>query len=305
MATEPFLLTGTNPAILPKNIAQDIWNNVQVKSIIPALSTQMPVIFGDNVVPQVSGRPAAGIVGEGQVRPGGEFKLDAKTFRPVTAAVIVELSKQSIKANPSGMLTELETVLTRAITNQVDLAVIHGRNAATGAQLTSGAPYLNQATQRIELAANDATLYDKQLWDGYEEVIGGASTNFTGFAFDNRFAAALGNARDSLGRRLNPEISMGVDGVREYSGQPVVVSKGVSGQVDFSADTHVRAIGGDWDALRFGFNESIMLTPIPYGDPLGNGDLVSRGMTAFMAEVSFGWTVMDLNSFVVYEVPAA
>ncbi|HEX9227486.1 MAG TPA: phage major capsid protein [Arthrobacter sp.] len=301
MTTAPFTLAGTNQALLPTAVSSKVWDGIKSRSVIPALSDETPVIFGENVIPTIAGRPAAGIVGEGGKRPGGEFKLDAKKFHPVTAAVIVEMSKQSIRVNPANMMQNLQAVLTKSLTNAVDLAVIHGRNAITGELLTNVGDYLAMSTQRIELDPETGK-YDKQLWDGYEMVLE-SDSSFNGFAFDPRFAAKLGNARDTLNRQLNPQLTMNVDGLTNYSGHPTIVSKGVSGQIDFSADQGVRAIGGDWNALKFGFNDQIHITEIPWGDPLGNGDLPSRGMTSFMAEVTFGWAVMDLNSFVLFDRP--
>ncbi|HEX9230200.1 MAG TPA: phage major capsid protein [Arthrobacter sp.] len=301
MTNETFTLDGLAadaPALLPRAISDNIWNKVQAASLVPGLSTQTPVILGENGVAHVTARPQAGIVGENEAAPGSKIKLGAKTFKPVTASVMVELSKRAIKTNPVGVLGILEKELAGAVARQVDLAVFHGRAANTGALLTGGSPFLSQATNRVELTG--AKNADKEIWDGYGLVIAGESTDFTGFAWDPRLVAMLANARDTQGRRLNPDINMG-GGISNYSGQRVGISKSVSGQVDSSVDTGIRGIGGDWDSLRFGFNDQITITPIPYGDPMGTGDVAARGAVVYKAEVTFGWTVMDLNSFVIYE----
>jgi len=86
-----------------------------------------------------------------------------------------------------------------------------------------------------------------------------------------------------------------------YAGQPVAVSKTVSGQVDASTDTKVRGFGGDWDALKFGYALDIFTKKIEYGDPFGNGDLQRRNSVAYLTEVIFGWAIMDTTAFVAYE----
>lgn len=90
--------------------------------------------------------------------------------------------------------------------------------------------------------------------------------------------------------------------VANVSGQTVRVSRTVSGQIDASADTKVRAFGGDWNALRFGRALDIGLKKIEFGDPFGNGDLQRRNAVAFLSEVIFGWAVLDKDAFVAYEL---
>ena len=83
------------------------------------------------------------------------------------------------------------------------------------------------------------------------------------------------------------------------------MSRTISGQTDASADTKVRAFGGDWEALRFGRALDINLKRIEYGDPFGNGDLQRRNAIAFLSEVIFGWAILDQTAFVAYEEPAS
>ncbi len=198
---------------------------------------------------------------------------------------------------PAGILGLLESEMSGAVARQIDLAILHGRNAATGTAI-SGAEYVNQTTNRVELTA-DRTSYDASLWAAYEAVTT-TGNNFTGFAFDPRLVGALGSARNAQGVRLHPEIGMG-NGITAYEGQRAAVSKTVSGQVDASADTKVRAFAGDWDALRYGRVLDIRTKKIEYGDPFGNGDLQARNCVAYLAEVFFGWGILDLSAFAAVE----
>lgn len=105
---------------------------------------------------------------------------------------------------------------------------------------------------------------------------------------------------DQNGNRKNQNLVMG-SGLQSYAGLPVATSKTVSGQADASADTGVRAFGGDWDALKFGYNLGITVREIPYGNPFGNGDLAGRNAVAYLAEAIFGFGIMDTDAFVAYE----
>lgn len=283
--------------LLPRNISQNIWKRTLEASIIPSLSTNTPMILGENTFPALTKRPAASIVGEGANKPQSEIEVGAKTVRPIKAVVGLEFTMEAILTNPAGILGLMESELSGALARQIDLAVLHGREASSGTALTGGNEYVNQTTNRVELgAAADA---DKELWDGYGLVVDGGA-NFTGFAVDPRLVYRLATARDSSGKRLNPEMNMG-DAVTAYAGQRVHVSKTVSGDVDASADTLVRAFGGDWDALRFGHVLDIRTRKIEYGDPFGNGDLQRRNSVAYLSEVIFGWAILDTGAFVAYE----
>jgi HK97 family phage major capsid protein len=285
--------------LLPREVSSEIWKTATANSIIPTLSRSTPMILGENVFPTVTKRPAASIVGEGGNKPDSDLEVGSKIVKPIKAVVGLEFTMESILTNPAGVLGLLQTELGAAISRQVDLAVLHGRQASNGALLTSGHEFLNQTTNRVELTTGANA--DAELWAGYGLVVNGANGNdFSGFALDPRLVYSLATARGADGKRLNPEIQMG-SAVTSYAGQPVAVSKSVSGQVDASTDTKVRGFGGDWDALKFGYALDIFTKKIEYGDPFGNGDLQRRNSVAYLTEVIFGWAIMDNTAFVAYD----
>lgn len=288
---------GTN--LLPRNVSTEIWQNATAQSIIPSLSTNVPIILGENTFPTVTKRPAASIVGEGGQKPDSQIQVGSKTIKPIKAVVGLEFTMESIMTNPSGVMGLLSSELSGAIARQIDLAVLHGRQASDGAALTGGHEFVNQTANRIELTTPESS--DKELWDGYGLIVNGAAGNdFSGFALDPRMVYSLATARKSDGTRLNPDVQMG-SSVTAYAGQPVAVSKTVSGQIDASVDTKVRGFGGDWNALKFGYALDMFIKKIEWGDPFGNGDLAGRNSVGYMAEVIFGWAIMDTTAFVAYE----
>jgi HK97 family phage major capsid protein len=299
--------TGDAAKLLPTNVSENIWKRATALSIIPSLATSTPIIIGENTFPIVNKRPAASIVGEGGNKPDSSIGMTSKTVRPIKAVVGLEFTLETILTNPGGILNLLESELAAALARQVDLAVLHGREAASGSQITAVSEYINQTAKRVELDTTAASL-DELLWEGYGAVVNTDDKeedahDFTGFALDPRLVYGLANARDKEGRRLNPDIRMG-DSVTSYAGLPAAVSRSVSGQVDASVDTGVRGFGGDWDALRFGYSFNLRTKKIEYGDPFGNGDLQRRNAVAFMTEAIFGWAIMDPAAFVAYDVAA-
>lgn len=287
---------GTN--LLPRNVSSEIWQKARDLSLVPSLSTNVPIILGENTFPTVTKRPAASIVGEGGNKPASDIQVGSKTIKPIKAVVGLEFTMEAIMTNPAGVLGLMQDELAGAIARQIDLAVLHGRQASDGAALTGGLEYVNQTTNRVELTTPANS--DAELWAGYGLVVNG-SNDFTGFALDPRLVFSLASARNATtGQRLNPDVQMG-SAVTSYAGQRVAVSKTVSGQVDAAADTKVRGFGGDWNALKFGYALDLFTKKIEYGDPFGNGDLQRRNAVAYLTEVIFGWAVMDKTAFVAYD----
>lgn len=300
--TEQALLGGSGgSSLLPRSIADEIWKEATAEAIVPSLAKAHPVVLGENLVPMLTKRPAASIIGEGQNKVDSEIEFGAKSIKPIKAVVGLEFTMETIKKNPADVMDMMAAELSAALARQIDLAVLHGRQASDGKPLSGNPEFLAQAEKKVVLSGKPENV-DEELWDGYNQVVGDDKPlGFTGFALDPRLVGQLANARDKEGRRVNPDIPMG-GSVANYAGQSVRVSRSVSGQVDSSTDTNIRGFGGDWTALRFGRALDIGLKRIEYGDPFGNGDLQRRNSVAYMTEVIFGWGILDLDAFVKYEV---
>lgn len=300
--------TGSRPEfapanVLPRNVSERIWAQARERAIFPSLSDNVPVILGENVYPTLTQRPAASIIGEGEPKVDSRIEFDSKVMRPLKAVVGLEFTMEAIRQNPLGVLGLLEAELSGALARQIDLAIAHGRQAVDGTDLTQVTEHLTDTTKRVYLkGANAPENIDVALWDAYKMVAAPDDTtkvfDFTGFAADPRGLFLIANDRDSENRRVNTQITM-VNGAQTYAGLPLVVGRGVSGQMDASTDTKVRFIGGDWNALKFGYAMDIFVKKIEYGDPFGNGDLQRRNAVAYMAEVIFGFAIMDLDAFVL------
>ena len=293
---------GTN--LLPRSVSDEIWKTATAAAVVPTLAKSHPVILGENIIPVLTKRPAASIVGELGNKPDSELEVGSKSIKPIKAVVGLEFSLETIQRNPANVLDIMSQELSEALARQIDLAVLHGRQASDGQALSGDPEFLNKTTNRVTVSG-DPQKTDTELWAGYNSVVGGDKPHgFSGFGMDPRLVGLMANARDKEGRRLNPDMPMG-GSVTTYAGQSVAVSRSISGQVDASADTKVRGFAGDWEALRFGRALDIPVKKIEFGDPFGNGDLQRRNAVAYMAECIFGWGVLDLDAFVVYELAGA
>lgn len=290
---------GTN--LLPRSVSDEIWKAATASAIVPTLAKSHPIILGENIIPVLTKRPSASIVGELGNKPDSELEVGAKAIKPIKAVVGLEFSMETIKRNPANVLDIMSQELSEALARQIDLAVLHGRQASDGQALSGDPEFLNKTTNRVTISG-DPKLADAELWEGYNLIVNGDKPHgFSGFGMDPRLVGIIANARDEHGRRLNPDMPMGGN-LTTYAGQSVAVSRTISGQVDASTDTKVRGFAGDWEALRFGRALDIPVKKIEYGDPFGNGDLQRRNAVAYMAECIFGWGVLDLDAFVAYEL---
>lgn len=286
--------------LLPRSVSSNIWQKVTAASLVPGLASSTPIILGDNIFPQVTAEPAATIVGEGQNKSDSNLQIGSKSVKPLKAQVGVEFTLEAIEQNPSGVLGLLQDKLSAALVRQVDLAVLHKLVAATGAAIAvAGGDVALDTAQSVELTTANAA--PTEIETGYG-LVTDAGYDFTGFAMDPKFVAWLrASTNTTNGQKYYPGIGFG-NTLTNFEGINTRVSKTVSGTgVDAAADTKVRAIAGDFSALKFGYALNIPVKKIEYGDPFGNGDLQRRNAVAYLAEVIFGWAVMDLSAFVVYK----
>jgi hypothetical protein len=61
----------------------------------------------------------------------------------------------------------------------------------------------------------------------------------------------------------------------------------------------VKAIVGDFTAIRWGVQREVPIEVIRYGDPDGSGDLKRANQIALRAEVVYGYAIMDTDAFAV------
>lgn len=299
--TSPFLTTDAAPELLPTSIAQDFWNKTTNASILPGLCGAKPMIIGKNSVPIITKRPSASVRQEGGATKGSRMETATKALKIFDLQIITEHSIEAVKSNAGRVFSEITDELASAMARGVDLAALHGIEASTGNKITLlGDDYVNAAASRQDVDF-DAKNADQYLWQGYEQLVSlGYTVN--GLALDPRFVAKIANARDSQGRRLNPEISMGAR-LTSYAGHPLVSDNVVSGAVDDLPDTGVRGFAGDWSALRWGYAEDVEIFTQTAGDPLGNGDLTARRMVAVHANVKVGLGILDNAAFIAYDLP--
>ena len=211
------------------------------------------------------------------------------------------------QADQSGYLKLLEKEAAAAITRAFDLAILHGKNAING-QTIAGVEYINQTANRIELGATakDKGGLTSELLAGADLVNLNENFDFDldGFAADKSFKSRIYGATDTLGRPIYSDSVNLKDNLGNLLGLPVAYGRAVSGKVGASADTKVRAFGGDWSALKYGFAEKISIRRTDQATINDGGTQVNlwqNNMEAMLVEAQFGWVITDKSAFVAYE----
>ena len=268
MSATATLETFKTGGILPQSFARNIIGRVSEGSVVQKLAGTTPIPITGTTISVQTSQPQAGVVGEGQAKPVTNMGVTSKTIKPIKVAALMYWSMEARQADQSGYLKLLEKEAAAAITRAFDLAILHGKNAINGQTIT-GVEYVNQTTNRIELGA---TAKDK----------GGLTSELLA-------GADLVNLKDNLGTLL---------------GLPVSYGRAVSGKVGASADTKVRAFGGDWSALKYGFVDKISIRRTDQATINDGGTQVNlwqNNMEAMLVEAQFGWVLTDKSAFVAYE----
>lgn len=291
---------------LPAKLAAGLWSKVQTGSTVAALSGQQPMMFGSNLqYMTLTARPKGEVVAEGANKSQSQPTLSSKTVVPRKVQVTMRFNEEVLWADEDqqlGVLSELTDAASEALARALDLIVYHGINPLTGVALSgSPAKVLDTAnTVEVDTASADADLESAvalAIADGFYAP--------NGIAFDPSFAFKLATTRDSQGRKLYPELGLGID-ANSFMGLKAAVSTTVSapeatisGGAYASANPNIKAIIGDFTAIRWGVQKAVPVEVIRFGDPDGSGDLKRANQIALREEVVYGIAIMDTDAFAV------
>lgn len=289
-------LVGAHTQLLPSEVSSEIWGRAVDQAVIPQLVPSKPMVLGDNLTPTITRHAQATIVGEGGTKKASQLALGSIKIVPIKAQVGAEFTLESILANPAGVLGVLSEELSSALARQIDSAVIHGLICDTGTAITTTSTALSAVTNSVTLSADPNDTLD-EIESAYA-LTAAAGYDWTGALVAPQFVSRLRLASNAVnGTRLFPDVGFGLS-VDNIMGLPAKTTKIVSGNYDSVTAKNTRMIAGDFSALKFGYAAQIPVKRIEYGDPFGNGDLQARNCIAYLAEVIFGWGIMDANCFV-------
>ncbi|SIC87623.1 phage major capsid protein [Mycobacteroides abscessus] len=305
-------LATTPSELLPPTVVGPIFDQAQEHSLVLQLGEQIPVSYGETVIPTTTKRPAVGQVGtgtsnaqrEGGTKPLSGTAWDTRAFSPIKLATIVTVSEEFARKNPAGLYTQLQGDLAYAIGRGVDLAVLHGKDALRGTTL-QGIDTDNVIVNTTNYKNLTAGNIMEGLLDGYDLVNQDSKFNFDGWAVDPRFRSTLARAsvfRDANGNIDPSRVNLNA-GVTDILGLPARFGRGVGGDLDAATDSGIRIIGGDFSQLRWGFADQIRVKISDTASLTDGSNTVSMWQTnqvAILVECTFGWVLGDKQGFVKF-----
>jgi HK97 family phage major capsid protein len=306
--------------LLPKTVTGELFAKAQEQSLVLRLGRQIPVGFGETVIPVQTKRPEVGQVGTGKtnaLREGGTKPLtgvawDSKMMQPIKLAGIITVSEEFARTNPQGFYSQLQSDLAFAIGRGIDLAVFHGKQPLTGGALAGidSSDVLNNTTNVVNTDTDpNNSLYD-ELISAYDLVTTGSDFDFSGWAVDTRFRSRLikeGAERDVNGNLVNPGQINFTSSVGNILGFPAQYGKAVVGDLGAATATSTKIIGGDFSQLLWGFADNIRYKVSDQATLTDGSQTISMWQTnqvAILVEVTFGWVVGDLDAFVKITNPS-
>jgi HK97 family phage major capsid protein len=297
----------TSGLTLPHHLAAGMWTKVQTGSTVAKLSGQEPQLFGTTDYMTFTTKPKGEVVAEGANKSQSQPAFGNVSSVPRKVQVTMRFNEEVQWADEDYQLDVLNTLSSagaEALARALDLIAYHGINPLTGAALSGSPAKVLDTANVVEVDTANA---DADIDSAVALVIADGFYMPNGIAFDPTFAYKLATTRDTQNRKLYPELGTGL-GVTSYQGLNAAVSTTVSapeatisGGAYNVTNPNVKAIVGDFTALRWGVQRRIPIETIRFGDPDGNGDLKRANQIALRLEVVYGIAIMDTNAFAVVE----
>lgn len=297
-------LNGNNLASrLPQEWAETLMSKALQESVVGKLVASEPVPLNGKVIPVFDGGFEVASVAEAGRKPVSDSKISAKVMQPIKFAGILPVSREAARADSGRMLQAMTADMQNAVSRQVDMAVLYGKNALTGTDIV-GATKVNATTNRVTLA--DGTDLVPQLLDGYALASEDGDGDPNGFAFDSRFRAKVALASQQQlapagGTQAMPNLGLATD---YFAGLPTAFGRTVGGRVGNLATSGVNGFVGDWTKVRWGFSSNIELTRSDEASVvLGDGTTVNAfqdNVHLYRVEFELAWYV-DEAAFAAFD----
>lgn len=297
----PIVKAGFGDALLPRAIADFIFEKTEEASVMMQLAPQEPLAGEGKSIPVITGKPSAGWVSEGGRKPVSDMTVASKTMDPKKLAVIVPFSKEYLRDERVNLFGMLRPKIAEAFAVAFDAAAMAGTS-------TPFANYLLQTTNSVELGtATQASggVY-KDLVNAMGTVVSqGKGYRLNGWAADYTAETTLLGATDTTGRPIfTPNATIGNFGGSLLS-RPVYYGENVGTPVVAGTPNTggVQIVGGDFSQVRYGVASDIAYSlsdqaSIVLADGTTTLNLWQDNLVALLAEAEFGLVINDTQAFV-------
>lgn len=296
--------------LLPRETTGLLWEQAQESSLVLRLGRQVPVGYGETVIPMSTLEPEVGQVGvgtrpqdrEGYRKPVSGIAWESQSFAPIKLATIVTASEEFARANVNGMWGNVTSQLARAIGRGIDLAVFHAARPDNGDDLLGVAANgnVNASTHVTRFDDPAGPSLDVTLTKAWADLVTrGYAPN--AWAIDDRFVPPVLTARDQNGNLIfNGSLNLSNTSLGSLAGLPAERGKAVSGLIGAHDSNNNRAILGDFSRMLYGYADGVRVKVTDTGViTSADGTQVNLWQTnqvAILVEVTFGWLV-DPNAF--------
>lgn len=279
---------------LPRSVVLEMSRKAKDVSTIAALSTPIPQIFADADHMVFTGKSEAEVVAEGAKKSAYEQTIDfvqGKRVKLVTTTRVTDELKWADEDSRLAIVEAIQADQVAALGRAIDYVVYHAINPKTGEAVGGYTSLVSQA-KSVTAGEDEVANIDAMA----DELV---DSEINGMALSRSFASSLRKLRvPATGQRLYPEVPLSLD-VSDIDGIRAATSGTVDGRLAASP-TKVRAIMGDFDAIRWGMVRDAFSEIIEYGDPDNTGvDLKGSNMVAYRTESVFSYAVLDPKAFCV------
>ena len=294
--------------LMPREIADGMVKQTRTQSVVAKLSNREAQRFGNRDYIVFNDFPKAEFVEEGAQKSSTSGGFTSVTSKPHKAQVTMRFNAEVKWADDDyqlGVLSQLASEGSVALSRALDLGLLHRINPRTGLAITGWDNWVGASTNQVQL--KDGVDADASFRAAVGLLVNSTpSWGISGAAFDPKFSWALASLkeRDGSGETSNmryPQLGFGTD-VQNFLGVTVAQGDTVSGTPE-AADTGVRAIVGDFaNGIRWGVQRELPVEMIEFGDPDGQGDLKRNNQIALRMEVVYGWYVFAQRFAVIKQV---
>lgn len=298
-----------NAAYLPAHQAAPIFERAARTSVVQRLVPQIPLGISGESIPVVTGRPSAGWVDEGGIKPATSGALDIKTMVPKKLAAIAVVSAEVVRANPGNYVSIFRNDIADAFAVAFDRAALHDEGPDGTAGGGPFSTWLDQTTKQQEIggAAQAAGGIHGDLVEAMREIVSdtdasGRRYRLNGWALDAVLEPTLWGATDTTGRPLYvdlpaDQVGDGISTAGRLMGRPSFIGEGVAtGNL-----TSVVGYGGDFSQAAWGVIGGISFRVSTEATVTINGSLQSlfeRNLVAILAEAEYGFVLNDPDAFI-------
>lgn len=290
----PVLTTNTGVLNIPPQKIDPWLGKVANGSAVAALSGAVPMKFGQGQAFTFDIGEAE-YVAEGANKGPSDIQPSVQTVTPYKFHKTVRWTEEVQWADEDEQLSVVDEVLalmSPSLSRALDFGVFHSINPTGGAPVV-GMTSLATVGNVVEVDTAKPYTYV----DAADQLVLAAGYSPRDIAIDPTFAGAFSTLRGTNSeQKMYPNFRIGTE-VSELDGHRASVSNTVGAVGVAAADTNVKAVVGDFSAIRWGIQRNIGLEVIRWGDPDGQGDLKRNNQIAFRAEILYGWGIATADAF--------